>query len=783
VRRSKAQDNIRVILLSNKILIDQAQTLAPHVRMRRIMSLVGALVSMAVGASGVFGQETFDDIPRNYTEWASVTPLFSRDYGEGRPLETNRSISGLAMARDREGNLYFGAGASFSKHSATGDLIWSRTHQNVTQVESPTGEPQTRYYESWDGQTPDLIPQGSSLEAREQVSPQAHEAVVDAAGSAYVSFRDLLNPTRSLVVKFDSDGNVLWRHVTEFASSTAAGTTAQGRVLKMLLLPDQSGAAVLEVAQGSARSNFETRLVVFEGTTSRSDRNGEWRNKLVYGRPAGAGSVGHHAIGVGMAFGEDGALYFATHDGRAGTPRPSDGTTIFPDPSSLVLRKLVSPFTGEDSPKAVASSRKAERWNDFAIGADGHIYLAGALTVSKKVVEQLAASFHGDSLLPRWRTSVLKDRKTARPSVANRLFVDNKGVTLVGTTSCFPNPFQLESLSVARLTLEGSVKWKRYQTASTFGTAFTDPEGNLYLIGTAYNNSTGSFSLWKYSVAGRLQFILDGLHYKTSRSRSVAHNPAVSVGLATPEGKLLIAVQEEAAYNPADRLLQVAVLSVPNTPVIDGKPGDNSPPAVVLRNPYVGPGKNHQGEHSINVTPGVVDDVELNIVAGRSSNDNEPRGVWYGIIGRDQKVGNTPHYIRSLNNSLYIEFMAKSADGKMSAASVLTAQRIGNTGAFKIQLKNPPLPPGDFRASGVQGKVALSWTDRSNDETAFVVQRRAKRKNGSFQTTATTIANLPANTVTFIDPAALPGNTYYYTVQASGPSGTSAPAMLEFSTR
>src|SRR5258706_13720075 len=81
-----------------------------------------------------------------------------------------------------------------------------------------------------------------------------------------------------------------------------------------------------------------------------------------------------------------------------------------------------------------------------------------------------------------------------------------------------------------------------------------------------------------------------------------------------------------------------------------------------------------------------------------------------------------------------------------------------------------PIAPTSLVATATSpGQVRLTWTDRSVDESNFLVER----KTGSAGTFAQ-IASVPPNVVTF-DDAGLSANTSYsYRVRASNSSGNSA---------
>jgi mono/diheme cytochrome c family protein len=69
-------------------------------------------------------------------------------------------------------------------------------------------------------------------------------------------------------------------------------------------------------------------------------------------------------------------------------------------------------------------------------------------------------------------------------------------------------------------------------------------------------------------------------------------------------------------------------------------------------------------------------------------------------------------------------------------------------------------------------QVTLSWTDASNNEVNFVVQRAAD----STFTTGVTSFTVTSNTTSYSDTTVAASTTYYYRVRASNTGGTSAPS-------
>jgi transcriptional regulator CtsR len=80
-----------------------------------------------------------------------------------------------------------------------------------------------------------------------------------------------------------------------------------------------------------------------------------------------------------------------------------------------------------------------------------------------------------------------------------------------------------------------------------------------------------------------------------------------------------------------------------------------------------------------------------------------------------------------------------------------------------------PATPSDLEATTVsKSKIKLTWTDRSNNETGFKIERRVG--GGSYSQIATVAANI----TTYSDTGLSAGKTYYYRVRAYNSTGNSA---------
>ncbi|HEU4389073.1 MAG TPA: fibronectin type III domain-containing protein, partial [Blastocatellia bacterium] len=80
-----------------------------------------------------------------------------------------------------------------------------------------------------------------------------------------------------------------------------------------------------------------------------------------------------------------------------------------------------------------------------------------------------------------------------------------------------------------------------------------------------------------------------------------------------------------------------------------------------------------------------------------------------------------------------------------------------------------PVPPGNMVAVAASAKrINLAWTDNSNDEVGFKIER--SRDGFSFSL----IATVDVNSISHSDPGLRPNRTYYYRVRSFNALGDSA---------
>ncbi|WP_158678943.1 M12 family metallo-peptidase [Pseudoalteromonas sp. T1lg75] len=126
------------------------------------------------------------------------------------------------------------------------------------------------------------------------------------------------------------------------------------------------------------------------------------------------------------------------------------------------------------------------------------------------------------------------------------------------------------------------------------------------------------------------------------------------------------------------------------------------------------------------------------------------------------------------------EFMATGLQGETQYCFSVTAKDLANNQTLASALEcattaaqpMPPAAPSSFSASdGQDGTALLSWTDNSDDENAFEIQREKQHKNGSWRGT-TVIAQLAQNTSNYVDSS--DAGIFRYRVRATNNAGPSS---------
>ena len=114
------------------------------------------------------------------------------------------------------------------------------------------------------------------------------------------------------------------------------------------------------------------------------------------------------------------------------------------------------------------------------------------------------------------------------------------------------------------------------------------------------------------------------------------------------------------------------------------------------------------------------------------------------------------------SNTAYVGFTG-STGGSTSTQDLLTW-------SYSVLPSSPPVAPSNLMAMAASGtQINLAWTDNSNNEAGFVVER-SQSPTGPFAEIGVTGAGV----TTYMDTALPPNNTYYYEVYATNSAGNSA---------
>jgi len=157
--------------------------------------------------------------------------------------------------------------------------------------------------------------------------------------------------------------------------------------------------------------------------------------------------------------------------------------------------------------------------------------------------------------------------------------------------------------------------------------------------------------------------------------------------------------------------------------------------------------------------------------------DTGPDGHWTTPPDGDESL--TENWFSGgdqVSGTTYPEFLGKAfiifGPGRSGATVTWHYDYIcAKVGAFHPTAipTQPPAAPSNLTAPIVSAtRVQLSWTDNSNNETGFKIER--KEGSGSFQQ----IGQVPADVTTYEDATVLPLTSYTYQVRATNASGDSA---------
>lgn len=152
--------------------------------------------------------------------------------------------------------------------------------------------------------------------------------------------------------------------------------------------------------------------------------------------------------------------------------------------------------------------------------------------------------------------------------------------------------------------------------------------------------------------------------------------------------------------------------------------------------------------------------------------NNETRTVEFYIDGA--KVGNTHSYNSSYNQNSGSYFIGQYSASYRWNGAIDNVKIFGRAlseseilSLYSDESNVPPYPetPSDFTGEVVNGDISLSWTDNADNEDGFLIQ---KSNNG---TDFDTLVTVGANQMTYVDTAAIPGETYYYRIHAFNAHG------------
>ena len=431
--------------------------------------------------------------------------------------------------RDAYGTPQFNPPRSvITKFTAAGAVQWARERQ-ITTVSDQNG---TTFYEAFsDNQTPVAISQYEGQSAVRVVA-----LAVDAQDNVFVGFDEyyVIPPPNAayvgskinLIVKFDANGNFLWRRATTTESDSGMADTSELR--KLQVAPDGGVVALINNHQSNDNRLQQTVLVKFasDGT------------KLTFN---------HYGVGNDGSIQFESELLTVTQDSNGNiflltTESPDPYSNPTPDQIFNVIRKLDPSgnlITRKDVPvypgyTASSTNYPLDGWVDAAADAGGNLYVAGSHfrgrtggfnSSDEGESNQLVLKFD-PSLAQLWRVLGPQPKRTFSDenqagSGANVLRLSATGVTVGGnvTNSGVAANEYSDFWEVTRYALDdGHLIWHRlYQAPAadpnqgftdTLAAMDVDGAGNVYAAGSVSVAGGGlSPALIKYSERGDLQFV------------------------------------------------------------------------------------------------------------------------------------------------------------------------------------------------------------------------------------------------------------------------------------
>lgn len=106
----------------------------------------------------------------------------------------------------------------------------------------------------------------------------------------------------------------------------------------------------------------------------------------------------------------------------------------------------------------------------------------------------------------------------------------------------------------------------------------------------------------------------------------------------------------------------------------------------------------------------------------------------------------------------YYRWSVQAVDAELNTSYFADPQE------FTLYDYNPANAPTKLSSTVADRSVTLTWTDNSNDETGFTIERTSVDGNSGFEA----IGQIPSNTATFTDNTVLPRRVYYYRIRLDG---------------